>query len=979
MKSLRMAMLAGALLAIPVSQGRALDLPGPELPPVPAIGSPARATDADAASPINRLAQLRTSPSLQAVAQRAAMRRDLPGAGGTWTPLGVTPENTQAPGYDQGTGWGGTSGRIQSFAEDPAHPGRIFAAVGSGGVWESDDNGGAWHSVSDSLPTQAVGAVAWSPASGGTLIAGTGDSGFGFAGEGAFRSLDGGRTWQHAAGVPEMALSYVAAVSPDDPNRVYLATTRGLYVSTDDAATFQNAGLPTTCVDISDPRCAVANWVTDVVVREGNGHVLAAVGWIFGSQPLSGLPAAPANGLYESDTGLPGSFHRVDLSTTVFTPQTHIGVVRLAVASGAGQNHDVVYAAVSDAARSAGGLPVIDLPIGDPGIPTGTAFDGVYESTDFGVSWLKRTDVSMLQSPTSGTALFGYGTVPTYTPGIQAWYDMWITVDPTVTGSAGAPSRVLLGLEEVFESQTDASQPGPLPFHAIGRYWEGQVCAGLLNPLPECPTTAEPTGQSTTHPDQHAVLLAPDGQGGVTLFAGNDGGVYRQHVAAGADFDNASWGSGSNQGLHTLLPYMAVMAADGTVYSGLQDNGELKITPDGHQMEIFGGDGFYTATDPGNSNTVYEEYTSGAVYVSTDGGQTWNNINPALTSAQFSTPFAMDPLNPKHLVIGGRNVVETTAGPNTTVATTQCVGNWNTPLVQQVCEGGLPAVQPQSTDWTNVFDLGTTGHAGQASATSDATHPNMTTSAIAISGQNVYVGYCNGGCSPTQSYRLETGIATNVGGSAPPKSLAGDGWHIASAHGLGQRYVTWIAVDPSDPRTVYVTLGDYVLYALFQSGQIGEDTSQFGRGHVFRSTDAGENFTDISAGLPDTPATSVAIRGNQLVVGTDIGVFESSDLSGSSWGVLGGDGLPVVPVTSVELKPGDANTLLASLYGRGIYAYRFPATSGPAAPGGTVLAASSSLLPNTSGPRPWLPFWPALLVAPLVAALVRMRAARPAS
>lgn len=32
------------------------------------------------------------------------------------------------------------------------------------------------------------------------------------------------------------------------------------------------------------------------------------------------------------------------------------------------------------------------------------------------------------------------------------------------------------------------------------------------------------------------------------------------------------------------------MSADGTVYSGLQDNGELKILPDGHQYEVFGGD-----------------------------------------------------------------------------------------------------------------------------------------------------------------------------------------------------------------------------------------------------------------------------------------------------------------------------------------------------------------------------------------------------
>ena len=51
------------------------------------------------------------------------------------------------------------------------------------------------------------------------------------------------------------------------------------------------------------------------------------------------------------------------------------------------------------------------------------------------------------------------------------------------------------------------------------------------------------------------------------------------------------------------------MAKDGTVYAGLQDNGQLKILPDGRQYEIFGGDAFFTAVDPNNANVNYEEYT----------------------------------------------------------------------------------------------------------------------------------------------------------------------------------------------------------------------------------------------------------------------------------------------------------------------------------------------------------------------------------
>jgi hypothetical protein len=70
------------------------------------------------------------------------------------------------------------SGRIDSFAWDPA-AGRLFAAVGNGGVWRSDDKAKTWTSANGNLPTSITGAVAWSPANRGTLLALTGEPTFG--------------------------------------------------------------------------------------------------------------------------------------------------------------------------------------------------------------------------------------------------------------------------------------------------------------------------------------------------------------------------------------------------------------------------------------------------------------------------------------------------------------------------------------------------------------------------------------------------------------------------------------------------------------------------------------------------------------------------------------------------------------------------------------------------------------------------------
>ena len=92
----------------------------------------------------------------------------------------------------------------------------------------------------------------------------------------------------------------------------------------------------------------------------------------------------------------------------------------------------------------------------------------------------------------------------------------------------------------------------------IGRYWN--ACAQVVSNL-DCAGGSSPIPGSTTHPDQHAAMIVPDGVGsGVTLYAGNDGGAYKQHVSAGQDFSNDNWGDGINTGLRHAP---AVRRADG--------------------------------------------------------------------------------------------------------------------------------------------------------------------------------------------------------------------------------------------------------------------------------------------------------------------------------------------------------------------------------------------------------------------------------
>ena len=888
----------------------------------------ARASELRRGTPIG---ELKPGAYASALREREAIELaavPVPGTAGTWSDVAKTPLKMDEPEYGEVNTLGLTdvAGRAGDFAYDPATD-TIFSSSNAGGVWASDDGAKTWRSVGDGLPSQVVGAVGFTAADGGTIIAVSGDSGFGgssFSGAGAFRSNDGGKTWTKSAGVPDGLLGFKVAVDPTNPSEIYLGTGGGLFRSTDAGRSYVNVKLPTSpeCAGEHDKNgCRLANMVTDVAVQApdtyGNagGKVLAAVGWRAGTkQNADGTVQSPGNGLYLSDSGEPGSFQKSP--QTGFTPQEQIGRIELGEAIGPDQNHNYVYALVQDAAKFNKGVPILDANEPPPSGPlvSQTVLDGVYVSSDFGESWTKVTDAAALAAPGSGSALTPVGVVVAqYGPGVQAWYNQFIEPDPT-RQVGGIPSRLVFGLEEVWSSEVpNLPVAGPSSFKVIGRYYGGDSCQLLTLPAPACPTNRPPANSTTTHPDQHSAMFVTQGDSGaVTLLVANDGGVNQQTVEPNEDFDNGKWGRGTVQNMHTLQPYDAQIAKDGVIYAGLQDNGEIKILPDGKQVAVYGGDAFYSVVHPDDSNIVFEEYTNGGVSITNDGGATWRAADPALKNGPFSTPMVGDPKNPDHVLIAGRDVKLTTAGGGTT-----------------------------ASDWQTVFDLGTQEAPGDAAAVGI----NNQASSLDLNGGTAYVGYC-GHCDViTQGTPFRSGVATNIGGT----------WHIAKADGLPERMVTSVTMDPEDPKTVFATLGNYNR-RWGRPGIVNEDVSLLGKGHVFKSVDGGETFKDVSGTLPDAPAYKVELRGRQLLVATEVGVFASIDREGSQWAVLG-SGLPNVPVYSIEIQPGNPNRMIVATHGRGVWSYTFadpkatPSQNGnPTACAATTLATAKAV-PKGAGLR----------------------------
>lgn len=861
----------------------------------------------------------------QAVAQHQAIAREGSAApGATWVPVGKGPLNADVVGYTSTNGLGlhQLAGRIEDLARDPQNAKHWFAAFANGGIWETTNAGSSWGAIGDTLPTQITGAVAYLVEGGRqTLLAGTGDPAYGgssFSGLGVFRSTNGGRSWVKAKGVPAGSLTFSFGYDPARPSVVYAATSKGLYRSADAGKSFRNVALPTTCTDVKNPTCFFANIVTDVVVRPSDrdgtkgGAVLAVVGWRAGTKPnAQGKPQSPRNGLYTSTTGAPGSFRFVS-NPSGFAPDDVVGRTALTVANGPRQNHNYVYAVVQDAKKFNRGATVLDLPdASGGGIPQNTVLNGLYGSTDFGKTWTKLADATQLAMPGSGTALTG-AFAASYTPGVQSWYNEWISVDPTTQDEAGVPGRIAFGLEEVWTGPgTILPAPYTGQYHVVGRYFSGNTCGGVgVGALQGyCPFSATPTKPqgSTTHPDQHAGMWVPDGSGGVALVVGNDGGAYKQTLKAGQQLDNDGWGKGIQSGFNTLLPYDAAMASDGTAVMGLQDNGSAVITPQGKQIMAFGGDGFWVAIDPEDSNTWWSQVTYGSLRVTRNGGKSWVDKTPSdMAGALFSTPLVMDATDASHLITGGRLVWETTKGP--TVST-----------------------------WSQVFNLGTRTKPGNASAKAAAGDPNNSLSAVDIRGDAGYVGYCGYCDIVTGGLPFNSGIATNVGGDKDPRAGSSDGWHIAAARGLPKRYINSVRIDPKNPRTVYVTLGGYGRRWI-PPGSLGDDVSKVGRGHVFRSTDAGETFKDISGNLPDIGADDAFPFNGGLVVATDLGVYFSAAVTGGKYAVLG-KGLPPAPVFRLNRSPRSDRELIAASYGRGVYRILVKAGSGTSPEAVTAPAA----------------------------------------
>lgn len=257
-----------------------------------------------------------------------------------------------------------TSGRIADFAVNPDNPSEFYVATAAGGVWKTTNKGLNFKPVFDRQGSYSIGVVEIDPNNHNVVWVGTGENNNQRSvayGDGVYKSVDGGKSWQHM-GLKNSEHIGMIAVDPTDSDVVYVAATgpvwsaggdRGLYKTTDGGANWEkvldisaHTGVHEVHLDPRDPSVVYA------VAHQRRRHVFTYIS------------GGPESAVYKSTDG--GANFRKIMSGL---PGGDVGRIGLDISPA---NPDVIYA-------------VVEAQEGK---------SGFYRSTDRGESWTKRSKYS---------------------------------------------------------------------------------------------------------------------------------------------------------------------------------------------------------------------------------------------------------------------------------------------------------------------------------------------------------------------------------------------------------------------------------------------------------------------------------------------------------------------------------------------------------------------------------------------------------
>lgn len=155
------------------------------------------------------------------------------GAGGNWSPIGPfdhTATDSWSPGH----------GRINCIMEDPNNSNIIYAGAPAGGIWKTTDGGTTWSALGDDLPVIGVSGIAVDPSNSNTVYISTGDNDGGDTYSiGVWKSTDGGQSWNQTGAINANTTGKII-IDPTNTSTLMVVSSAGVYRSTNSGGSWTN-------------------------------------------------------------------------------------------------------------------------------------------------------------------------------------------------------------------------------------------------------------------------------------------------------------------------------------------------------------------------------------------------------------------------------------------------------------------------------------------------------------------------------------------------------------------------------------------------------------------------------------------------------------------------------------------------------------------------------------------------------------------
>lgn len=389
------------------------------------------------------------------------------------------------------------------------------------------------------------------------------------------------------------------------------------------------------------------------------------------------------------------------------------------------------------------------------------------------------------------------------------------------------------------------------------------------------------------HVDNHCLWIDPSNTS--HMIIGTDGGLYETWD------EMKSWNWRAN--LPTIQFYRVAVDNDWpfyNVYGGTQDNNSLGgpsqtinrrgITND-DWFVTNGGDGFESATDPDDPNTVYAQAQYGWLvrFNKETGEKTPIQPQPRYKDSPYrwnwDAPLVASKHQKKTLYFAANKVFKSTDRG----------GSWEVisdDLSRQLDRNRLPIMDRYWGPEAIALHKSTSIYGNIVTLKEHPTNPG-----------ELWAGTDDGLVWKTKDDGQNWSSLKNF--NALPKTQVG-------SLALPLVYVQDILLSKHDSKTIYTVFNNH------KNGDF--------KPYIFKSTDGGRNWSSIVSNLPEKGSVySIAedhINGNLLFVGTEFGLWYTLD-GGDTWAELN-EGLPTIAVRDIAIQERE-NDLVLATFGRGFY------------------------------------------------------------